>query len=150
MPTEKTRGYGSNLASALLQSPADLVTKTPDAPANTHRDKMPTIKQKNAVKEIVGNGGNITKAMRKVGYSEGTINTPQKLTESQGFKSLMESQGLSPEFLNTCLKDDIKAKKGNRFQELQLSYKLHGLLKDTVIEAKDLTIHFDNAFKTDK
>jgi len=47
---------------------------------------MATIKQKEAVKKIVGNHGNVTKAMRDVGYSENTINTPQNLTESKGYK----------------------------------------------------------------
>jgi len=47
---------------------------------------MPTTKQKRAVANIVGNGGNVTKAMRDAGYSEGTVNTPQKLTDSVGYK----------------------------------------------------------------
>ncbi|KKK95757.1 hypothetical protein LCGC14_2669610, partial [marine sediment metagenome] len=34
--------------------------------------------------------GNITKTMREVGYSENTINTPKNLTNSKGFKELME------------------------------------------------------------
>lgn len=51
---------------------------------------MATIRQKAAAKEVVGNGGNITKAMIKVGYSPNTANTPQKLTESVGWNELME------------------------------------------------------------
>lgn len=51
---------------------------------------MPTIKQKLAAKAVVGNGGNITKAMIEVGYSPNTANTPQKLTESDGWKELMK------------------------------------------------------------
>lgn len=47
---------------------------------------MPTIKQKIAVAKLVGNGGNVTQAMRDAGYTEATANTPQKLTESEGFK----------------------------------------------------------------
>jgi len=52
--------------------------------------RKPTLKQKKAVDNLVGNGGNVTKAMRDAGYSEATINTPQKLTESAGFKALLD------------------------------------------------------------
>lgn len=51
---------------------------------------MATIKQKEAVKKLVGNGGNITQAMISAGYSPETANTPQKLTESKGFQELMK------------------------------------------------------------
>lgn len=52
---------------------------------------MSTIKQKKALNNLVGNGGNITKAMIDAGYSENTANTPQKLTESKGWLELMET-----------------------------------------------------------
>lgn len=48
----------------------------------------PTIKQKRAAKVLVGNGGNVTQAMLEAGYSPNTANTPQKLTESEGFKEV--------------------------------------------------------------
>ena len=51
---------------------------------------MPTIRQRKAVENLVGNGGNVTKAMREANYAEATINTPQKLTESKGFQELWE------------------------------------------------------------
>lgn len=51
---------------------------------------MPTIKQQKAAEALVGNGGNITQAMITAGYSPNTANTPQKLTESDGFRELME------------------------------------------------------------
>jgi phage terminase small subunit len=51
---------------------------------------MATIKQKRAIKALVGNGGNVTAAMREAGYSENTINTPQKLTTSVGFLSIAD------------------------------------------------------------
>jgi len=50
---------------------------------------MPTIKQKLVATKLVGTGGNISQAMREAGYKEGTINTPQKVTESKGFQQLM-------------------------------------------------------------
>lgn len=51
---------------------------------------MPTIKQQKAAKALVGNGGNVTAAMREAEYAEATINTPQKLTESKGFQEIWE------------------------------------------------------------
>ncbi len=50
---------------------------------------MATVKQKKAAVNLVGNGGNVTKAMIAAGYSENTANTPQKLTESKGWNELM-------------------------------------------------------------
>lgn len=60
---------------------------------------MSTMRQKQAIKELVGNGGNVTKAMIKAGYTKATANTPQKLTESIGFRKLMEEAGLTDENL---------------------------------------------------
>lgn len=48
------------------------------------------MKQKKALEIMVENGGNITKAMIEAGYSENTANTPQKLTESNGWKELVD------------------------------------------------------------
>ena len=62
---------------------------------------MATIKQKKAFKNVVENGGNITKAMKDAEYSKNTANTPQKLTESVGWKELMD----------TYLPDELLAKK---------------------------------------
>lgn len=42
---------------------------------------MATSKQQKALAKIVENGGNVSKAMRDVGYSVNTAKTPQKLTE---------------------------------------------------------------------
>ncbi len=50
---------------------------------------MATEKQKRAAKAVAENGGNISKAMRDVGYSPQTAKTPQKLTGSDGWKELM-------------------------------------------------------------
>jgi len=51
---------------------------------------MPTAKQKKAFDKTLENTGNVTKAMREVGYSENTIHKPQNLTESDGWKELMD------------------------------------------------------------
>lgn len=51
---------------------------------------MATIKQKLALDKIVENGGNVSKAMREVGYSIETAKEPGKLTNSKGFQELVE------------------------------------------------------------
>lgn len=53
---------------------------------------MATIKQKRAIANVVGNGGNVTQAMIEAGYSIETAHTPQKLTESRAWKDIMEEQ----------------------------------------------------------
>lgn len=62
--------------------------------------RKPNLRQKKALDELVGNGGNITKAMIAAGYSPATANTPQKLTESKGWKELME-ENMPDELLTT-------------------------------------------------
>lgn len=52
---------------------------------------MPTIKQKKAFSKIVENRGNISKTMLEVGYDETTAKNPKNLTESNGWKELMDS-----------------------------------------------------------
>lgn len=60
---------------------------------------MATNKQKKAIKKLVENGGNISKAMREAGYSKKTSKTPKKLTESKAFIELMEKMGLDDKTL---------------------------------------------------
>lgn len=68
---------------------------------------MPTIKQRRAAEKLVGNGGNVTQAMISAGYSKETANTPQKLTDSEGFKELM----------GKVLNDDLLIKKHKELLE---------------------------------
>lgn len=51
---------------------------------------MPTIKQKLVASKLVENGGNMGLAMRESGYSPATAKTPQKLTTSKGWATLMK------------------------------------------------------------
>lgn len=51
---------------------------------------MATVKQKEAIKNVVENGGIISKAMLDAGYSPNTAKTPQKLTESKAWEELMK------------------------------------------------------------
>ncbi len=88
---------------------------------------MPTIKQIKAVDALVGNGGNVTKAMRVAKYSENTINTPQKLTESIGFKEIMEEYGLTEGLVTRALVEDIKKKPQRRIKELELGANILGM-----------------------
>lgn len=98
----------------------------------TNNDAMATIKQKKALEALVGNGGNITAAMRQAGYKEGTVNTPQKLTESMGFREIADEVGLTDDFILKALKEDIEVKRQNRQPELSLAAKIKGMLKDKV------------------
>ena len=92
---------------------------------------MATEKQKQAVENLVGNGGNVTKAMRDAKYSENTLNTPKKLTDSKGYEELMEEY-LPDDMLLKALESDIKGKKLNRKAELELAFKLKGKMTDKV------------------
>lgn len=91
---------------------------------------MTTFKQKKAVKNLVENGGNVSKAMIDANYSPATAKTPQKLTESKGFKQLCEEVGLTDELIISSLVEDIKEKPKNRKPELELGAKIKGMLID--------------------
>lgn len=101
---------------------------------------MTTVKQELALSKVVENGGNITRAMRDVGYSEATINNPSNLTRSKGFLELCEDKGLTDDFLLQALVQDIQDKKGNRKAELELAFKIKGKL----IQKTDITSNFSN------
>ncbi len=96
---------------------------------------MPTIKQELALQKIVENGGNISQAMRDVGYSEASINNPSSLTKSKGFIELCDAKGLTDDLLINALVEDIKEKKGNRKAEIELGFKIRGSL----ISRQDIT-----------
>lgn len=81
---------------------------------------------------MVGNGGNVTKAMKEAGYSDATANTPGKLTKSAGFQQLMEEAGLTDEFLLQKHLELLNAKRGKSIDPmavkagLEMGYKLKG------------------------
>lgn len=52
---------------------------------------MATIKQRKAVINLVENRGNVSKAMKDAGYSEKSAHNPSNLTESKGFKELLDT-----------------------------------------------------------
>lgn len=51
---------------------------------------MPTEKQKAAAIRIIENHGNVSKTMLEVGYTKASASNPSNLTDSQGWKELME------------------------------------------------------------
>ncbi len=51
---------------------------------------MATIKQKNAIENIVENRGNVSKGMRDAGYADKTVKNPSNLTESKAWEEIME------------------------------------------------------------
>lgn len=87
-------------------------------------------RHKRVLANMVDNGGNMRKAIAKENYSKAVQDTPSKITETRSFKELMAEQGLTNEYLNECLKNDIDSK-SQRFQELQLAYRLSGALTET-------------------
>ena|SRR3990167_7704264 len=102
----------------------------------------PTIKQRKAFGNVVGNGGNVTRAMIDAKYSIATANTPQKLTESKGWEELCNEYGLTEDFLVKALVNDIKKKPKNRKAELELGFKVIGKLSDKEPKGNQTNIIF--------
>lgn len=74
---------------------------------------MPTLKQKLAVKELGVNGGNISQAMKVAGYSDSVSKRTDKLTNTEGWKELMDRY----------IGDDVLAKAHKQLLEhKQLAY----------------------------
>ncbi len=69
---------------------------------------MPTIKQKLALSKIVENRGNISKSMLEAGYNETTAKNPKNLTESKGWKELLD-KSISDRKLIKVLDDGLEA-----------------------------------------
>lgn len=53
---------------------------------------MPTIKQKQAFKKIMENRGSVSSTMLEVGYDATTAKNPKNLTDSKGFRELMDQE----------------------------------------------------------
>ncbi len=97
---------------------------------------MATKRQEMAVQEMVVNGGSVRAAMRKAGYSENTLHTPSKLTNSAGFYELCDQYGLTDDKIIKALSEDITSKVGNRKPELELAAKIKGMLVDRRIDQR--------------
>jgi len=85
-----------------------------------------------AVQKILENPGiGVSRAMIDVGYSENTANNPSDLTDSKGYKELLDEY-LPDDFILGALKDDIEKKPQNRVAELNLATKVKGMQVDKV------------------
>lgn len=91
---------------------------------------MPTLRQHLAVDNIVANGGNVTQAMLDAGYTPATANTPQKLTESEGFRKLLEEKLPDSLLLKTHL-EGLEANKVVSARAIRKSGDPHDANEDT-------------------
>lgn len=89
---------------------------------------MATTKQQRATELMVENGGNASKAMRDAGYSDKTAKTPSKLTESKGFRELLDDE-IGDEYLVKLLKTELDNSL-NKKPYLELAFKLKGKLSN--------------------
>ena len=64
----------------------------------------------------------------KAGYSKKTAIAPSKVFESKGFKDLCDELGLTESFLTKALVEDIEGKPRQRKAELELGFKVRGIL----------------------
>jgi len=96
-------------------------------------DIKPKMKHKNALLNMVDNGGNVSKAMIDAGYSPNTARTPSKMTTTKGFVSLLDSIGLDEQEIGTILKRHAKSSdKRASLQALKMIMQSRGLLKHQV------------------
>jgi len=116
---------------------------TPKTPRRRRKQQPVKVKPKpihyRVAKRYIENGGHKGKALRDEGYSQSVIDNPSKVFELVGFKQVMDELGLTDKFLVSALVHDIENKE-NRFNELQLGFKLKGHLKDNVLESKTLVL----------
>ena len=126
---------------------------------------MPTIKQKEAFDETLENRGNVTKAMREVGYKETTINNPSDLTESNGWKQLMDRH-ISEEKLAKVHSEGLEATKQEkglegevidvpdhtvRHKYLDTGYKIRGkIVKEESNVVQAIQVNITNNIKAEE
>lgn len=100
--------------------------------------RKPTMKQKAAFDTLVANSGtiknsSIAEVMRENGYSARTARTPQKLTESDGWKMLLEEQ--APDSLLVQVgREGLQA---NKVISARVTSKEAGVDTDDFIEVPD-------------
>jgi len=106
---------------------------------------MTTLRQRLALKKILESGSAVGPAMLEVGYSPTSSKNPKLLTDSKGFKDLLEEQGLTPELIIGSLVEDITKKPQKRVGELSLGADILGLKKKN-----DVNVGVQVNFGTDK
>ncbi len=72
--------------------------------------KEPTMRQRKALKIALENGGKISPAMSEAGFSPAYAKNPQKLKDSDGWKSLLVEVGLDDKTLLKKSKQHLDAK----------------------------------------
>lgn len=95
--------------------------------------RKPSPRQRKAAKAYIDNflsGKPVSTGLvlKSVGYGTGLQNSPQRVTESKGFKDSLAEFGLTEELITTALVTDIKAKPSKRVQELTLGAKILGMV----------------------
>jgi len=104
------------------------------------------LKAEKVVSEMVGNGGNITKALIKAGYSPNTANTPSKVTNTEAFKqaslSILEKlkkiqEAQINEILNRCDRALSLEKYKDMVDTFEKTTKLVELLEGRATERPD-------------
>ena len=82
MKNKKTIGVKTGYVKKVNMKKKDIVL--------TKKKKKPTLKQKEAFKNVIENRGNVSKGMRDAGYTEATAKNPKNLTESKSWTDLVE------------------------------------------------------------
>lgn len=108
--------------------------------------KEPSMKQTKAIEYALENGGNISQAMLKAGYSPATAKTPQKLTQSQAFQRAMEKAGISEAKLAERLNEGLDATKAvvmgkessDSFVDVQPDFAIRHKYIETAIKLKGI------------
>lgn len=110
------------------------------------------IKAGKVVSELVGNGGNLTKAIIKAGYSPNTANTPSKVTNTEAFKqaslSILDKlkkiqEAQINEILNRCDRALSMEKYKDMVDTFEKTTKLVELLEGRATERPDNLLNSD-------
>ena len=101
----------------------------------------PTFKQKKAFDKIVENHGNVSKTMLEVGYDENTARNPKNLTESKGWKKLVEEK-VKDQRLIDVLNEGLNAGKTLRNNEgeeiyFEADYNVRHKYLETALKIKE-------------
>lgn len=84
--------------------------------------------------------------LESVGYGTGLQNSPQRVTESIGFKQAIRDLGLTEDLITSSLVQDIKAKPEKRIQELKLGAEILGMVKREDEQSKSTTNTYNFLF----
>lgn len=96
---------------------------------------MATLLQKKAIESLVEAGRTKKRIIKRqvllnAGYSQDVADQPDKVLKAKGFLQLADELGLTENFLTKALVADIKGKPKKRTKELELGFKVRGMLKD--------------------